>query len=86
MHISTAYVAGVQKGVIPEGPLEHRVDYRLESELALAARGDVEAASRRPEQLESFMAKAAKEHSRAGPQTVADDAEQRRQGLGRRSA
>nr|MBA3690540.1 SDR family oxidoreductase [Actinomycetota bacterium] len=32
VHISTAYVAGVQKGVIPEGPLEHRVDYRLEGE------------------------------------------------------
>jgi fatty acyl-CoA reductase len=41
VHISTAYVAGVQKGVIPEGPLEHRVDYRLEGELALAARADV---------------------------------------------
>ena len=78
VHISTAYVAGVQKGVIPEGPLEHRVDHRLEAELAMTARADVEAASRRPEQLESFMAKAAKEHSRAGPQTVADDAEQRR--------
>jgi HAD superfamily hydrolase (TIGR01490 family) len=78
VHISTAYVAGVQKGVIPEGPLEHKVDYRLEAELALGARADVEAASRRPEQLESFMAKAAKEHSRAGPRTVADDAEQRR--------
>ncbi len=78
VHISTAYVAGVQKGVIPEGPLEHKVDYRLEADLALGARGDVEAASRRPEQLESFMAKAAKEHSRAGPRTVADDAEQRR--------
>jgi fatty acyl-CoA reductase len=78
VHISTAYVAGVQKGVIPEGPLEHRVDHRLEAELALGARGDVEASSRRPEQLESFMAAAAKEHSRAGPRTVADDAEQRR--------
>ena len=78
VHISTAYVAGVQKGVIPEGPLEHKVDHRLEAELAMAGRADVEAASRRPEQLESFMAKAAKEHSRAGPQTVADDAEQRR--------
>jgi alcohol-forming fatty acyl-CoA reductase len=78
VHVSTAYVAGVQKGVIPEGPLEHRVDYHLEAELALAARRDVEAASRRPEQLESFMAKAHKEHSRAGPSTVATDAEERR--------
>jgi HAD superfamily hydrolase (TIGR01490 family) len=78
VHISTAYVAGVQKGVIPEGPLEHKVDHQLESDLALSARRDVEAASRRPEMLEHFMAKAAKEHSRAGPITVAQDSEERR--------
>ena len=86
MHVSTAYVAGVQKGVIPEGPLEHKVDYRLEADLALGARGDVEAASRRPEQLESFMAKAAKEHSRAGPQHRRRRRRAAPQGLGRRSA
>ncbi|MGZ8595048.1 MAG: HAD-IB family phosphatase [Actinomycetota bacterium] len=79
VHVSTAYVAGVQKGVIPEGPLEHKVDYRMELELALQARRDVEVSSRRPEQLEAFLAKAHKEHSRAGPSTVAEDAEERRQ-------
>ena len=47
VHVSTAYVAGVQKGVIPEGPLEHKVDYRMELELALQARRDVEVSSRR---------------------------------------
>ncbi len=78
LHVSTAYVAGVQKGVIPEGPLDHRVDYRLEAELALQARKDVEAASRRPEMLDEFIAKARDEHSRAGPRTVADDSEERR--------
>lgn len=78
VHISTAYVAGVQKGVIPEGPLEHRVDFALEAELALRARRDVEAASRKPEMLERFISKAAKEHSRAGPSTVSTDAEERR--------
>ena len=31
VHVSTAYVAGVQKGVIPEGPLDHKVDYALEA-------------------------------------------------------
>ena len=35
VHVSTAYVAGVQKGVIPEQTLDHKVDYRLEAELAL---------------------------------------------------
>ncbi len=44
VHVSTAYVAGVQKGVIPEGPLDHRVDYRLELDLAMGARHDVEVA------------------------------------------
>ena len=78
LHVSTAYVAGVQKGVIPEGPLDHRVDYRMEAELALQARKDVEAASRRPEMLDEFIAKAKDEHSRAGPRTVADDSEERR--------
>ncbi|HEY7401037.1 MAG TPA: HAD-IB family hydrolase [Actinomycetota bacterium] len=78
VHVSTAYVAGVQKGVIPEATLDHRVDWKLEAELALDARRDVEAQSRRPEQLDSFMKKAEKEHSRAGPTTVAEDSEQRR--------
>jgi nucleoside-diphosphate-sugar epimerase len=78
VHVSTAYVAGVRKGVIPEGPLDHKVDWRLEAELALAARTEVEAASRKPELLQHLIAKATKEHSRAGPATVADDAEERR--------
>ncbi len=43
VHISTAYVAGVAKGVVPEDTLDHRVDWRTEGELALQARRDVEA-------------------------------------------
>ncbi len=78
VHISTAYVAGVAKGVVPEDTLDHRVDWRTEGELALLARRDVEAQSRRPEMLDDFMDKASKEHSRAGPMTVAEEAEQRR--------
>ena len=78
VHVSTAYVAGVQKGVIPEGPLEHKVDYRQEAEMAMQAKAEVESASRKPEMLEHFMAKAAKDHSRAGPSTVSQDAEERR--------
>ncbi len=78
VHISTAYVAGVQKGVIPEATLDHRVDWRAEAELALQARKDVEAASRRPELLDDLMAKAKKAHGRAGPMSVAADAEDRR--------
>lgn len=78
LHVSTAYVAGVRKGVISEATLDHRVNWRLEADLALKARADVEAASRKPEILDSFLAKARKEHGRAGPQSVADNAEERR--------
>jgi HAD superfamily hydrolase (TIGR01490 family) len=78
VHVSTAYVAGVQKGVIPEGPLDHRVDYELEARMALESRHEVESASRKPEMLQHFMDRAAKEHSRAGPSTVSVDAEERR--------
>ena len=78
VHISTAYVAGNRKGVIPEATLDHRVDWRTEAELALQARRDVEGASRKPEMLDRFLEKARREHARAGPQTVAGDAEDRR--------
>jgi alcohol-forming fatty acyl-CoA reductase len=78
VHVSTAYVAGTTKGIVPEATLAHRVDWRTEADLALRARADVEAASRHPEQLDRFLAEARKQHSRAGPQTVAADAEQRR--------
>jgi alcohol-forming fatty acyl-CoA reductase len=78
LHVSTAYVAGNRKGVIPEDTLAHRVDWRTEAELALQARRDVEADSRKPETLDRFMEKARREHGRAGPQTVAEDAEERR--------
>jgi fatty acyl-CoA reductase len=78
VHVSTAYVAGVTKGVVPEAPLEHRVDWRGETEAALSARGRVEDASRRPEMLDRFMDRARREHRRAGPTTVATDAEERR--------
>jgi HAD superfamily hydrolase (TIGR01490 family) len=78
LHVSTAYVAGNRKGVIPEATLDHDVDWRAEAELALRARDDVEAASRKPELLDSFLRKARAEHGRAGPQSVAEDAEERR--------
>ena len=58
VHVSTAYVAGVAKGVVPEATLDHRVDWRAEGELALLARQDVEAQSRRPEMLDDFMDRA----------------------------
>ena len=78
VHVSTAYVAGVTKGVIPEAPLEHRVDWRGEAEAALVARAATEDASRKPEVLDRFSRRARAEHGRAGPQAVARGAEERR--------
>ena len=78
VHVSTAYVAGVAKGIVPEAPLEHDVDWRAELEAAHEARRAAEEASRRPEQLDRFVGEARREHGRAGPMTVAVDAEERR--------
>jgi fatty acyl-CoA reductase len=78
VNVSTAYVAGVARGTIPEAPLAHDVDWRAETDAAFEARGQVEAASRRPEVLDRFLRAASKEHARAGPQTVSEDAERRR--------
>ncbi len=80
VHVSTAYVAGSKKGIIPEETLSHQIEWRAEAAAALAARRTVEDASRKPEMRDDFMAKARAEHERAGPLTVAAAAEERRQG------
>jgi len=79
VHVSTAYVAGMKKGIIPEAPLDHRVDWRVETDAALAARTITENASRKPEVLDRFVAKARAEHGRAGPMAVSANAEERRE-------
>ncbi|MGH3899501.1 MAG: HAD-IB family hydrolase [Pseudonocardiaceae bacterium] len=78
VHVSTAYVAGTRKGLVAEAALDHEVDWRLELEMALAARADVERDSRRPEVLRRALAQAARQHAKAGPQSTAADAEQLR--------
>ncbi|MGH2676356.1 MAG: SDR family oxidoreductase, partial [Actinomycetota bacterium] len=78
VHVSTAYVAGVARGIVAEEPLTHDVDWVAERDAAFEARRAVDAASRKPEMLDAFLRRARREHSRAGPQTVADDAERRR--------
>lgn len=79
VHVSTAYVAGVRKGVVPEARLDHTVDRRAEMAGALAARADVERDSRRPEVLRRSLARARGEHRKAGPQAVVSAAEDARQ-------
>jgi fatty acyl-CoA reductase len=78
VHVSTAYVAGMTKGVVPEATLDHRVDWRAELDAAMSARRQVEDASRKPEMLDRFMDKARSEHRRAGPIAVATAAEEHR--------
>jgi HAD superfamily hydrolase (TIGR01490 family) len=78
VHVSTAYVAGTRKGLVAESALDHEVDWRLELEMALAARADVERDSRRPEVLQRTLAQAAEQHAKAGPQSTATDAERLR--------
>ena len=78
VHVSTAYVAGVRKGVVPEESLGHTVDWRAELAGAQSARADVERDSRRPETLRRVSGRARGEHGKAGPQSVVASAEEAR--------
>ncbi|MFH5824862.1 HAD-IB family hydrolase [Georgenia sp. AZ-5] len=79
VHVSTSYVAGLRKGVAEEASLDHQVDRDLEHAQALAARTEVETASRSPEVLRRLLAEAQAKHRRAGAAAVAEAAEQARQ-------
>jgi alcohol-forming fatty acyl-CoA reductase len=78
VHVSTAYVSGRRRGAIPEGPVEHEVDWRTEARWGLAMRDRIEETSRAPGVLASLRKKAEREHRRAGPITTAQDTERRR--------
>ncbi|MCU1533852.1 MAG: NAD-dependent epimerase/dehydratase family protein [Glaciihabitans sp.] len=75
VHVSTAYVGGIRKGVVPEASLEHEVDWRAEYEAALGARGRVEMASRQPDTLRGYITDARARHGKEGPQAVSKAAE-----------
>ncbi len=79
VHVSTAYVAGRRRGVIPEAAVEHSVDLEAELAWGLAQRASVEARSRTPDRLVEFRRRAESEHGRAGLLTAANASEQRRQ-------
>ncbi|MCU1482469.1 MAG: NAD-dependent epimerase/dehydratase family protein [Subtercola sp.] len=78
VHVSTAYVGGIRKGTTVEASLKHTVDWRAEMAAALAARTEVEAASRRPETLRKLIAEARTASGKVGPQAVAAAAEEGR--------
>ena len=75
IHVSTAYVGGISKGLRQEGSLQADVDWRAEYEAALAARARVEAESRKPETLRSQIRAAKLKVGRMGPKTVASASE-----------
>ena len=78
VHISTAYTAGRRRGVIPEGPHEHSIDYDAETTAGLGMRDLIEAESRTAEQLTRLRKEAEREHRAAGYLTTAADTERRR--------
>jgi HAD superfamily hydrolase (TIGR01490 family) len=79
VHVSTAYVAGRRRGVIPETRLDHDVDWRAEAAAARDVRAGIEAGSRTPDRLARLRSAAEREHRRAGALTAAADTEKRRQ-------
>jgi len=78
VHISTAYVAGRRRGAIPEGPVGHTVDWRVEARAATAVHDRIQQESRTPEVLSGLRAEAERAHRKAGPLTGAADTERRR--------
>jgi HAD superfamily hydrolase (TIGR01490 family) len=78
VHVSTCYVGGLRKGVVPEARLGHAIDWRAEYAAAKSARERVELASRQPSQLRAFMDRARAEHGKEGPQSVARASEEAR--------
>ena len=75
VHVSTCYVGGIRKGVVPEASLTHDVDWRAEYAAAKDARTRVEMASRQPETLRKFINESRAHHGKEGPQSVAKAAE-----------
>ena len=78
VHVSTCYVGGIRKGIQPESALTHDVDVLAEYDAARSARARVELESREPQQLRQFLAASKARHGKAGPQAVAQFAEEAR--------
>lgn len=78
VHVSTCYVGGIRKGVLPEARLDHAADWRVEAEAAAAARQRTELRSREPGVLRGLLAAARAQHGKEGPRAVARAAEEAR--------
>jgi fatty acyl-CoA reductase len=78
VHVSTAYVSALHRGVVAERSLDHDVDWRTELRHAQAAREAAEVRSRTPGVLRPLLAAAHAEHGKAGTAAVAEAAERAR--------
>jgi alcohol-forming fatty acyl-CoA reductase len=78
VHVSTAYVAALRAGPVPEERVQVDLDWRAEAAAAhdLAARA--EAASRQPARLEGFLRQARRAVGASGDLTVAEETERAR--------
>ena len=82
--VSTCYVAGNRRGRAPEalvseGPFDLGLDWRTEVAAARRLQGDTEAASRLPDRLGEFRARARHELGAAGTPAIAAKTEQLRE-------
>ena len=75
IHVSTCYVGGIAKGLRPEAPVDHDVDWSTEFEAAIRAADTAQVESRSPERLKSFIQRAHADHGKEGPKSVAGAAE-----------
>ncbi len=78
VHVSTAYVAGLRSGWVPEARLALAADWRTEVAAAEALAARTEADSRTPDVLAGLLTEARRSHGPAGPQEVAAEAERLR--------
>ena len=78
VHVSTAYVAGLRSGWVPEARHPHTVDWRTEAAAARLLGERADADSRDPDVLARLLADARRARGAAGPQEVAVEAERLR--------
>jgi nucleoside-diphosphate-sugar epimerase len=81
--VSTAYVAGLRRGdatetLLPDTPFATDVDWRGEVDAARRARADIDAESRRPDELQRFQREARHELGAAGAPLLAEKTERLR--------
>ena len=78
MHVSTAYVAGLRSGWVPEARHPHTVDWRAEVAAAQGLAGRADLDSRAPDVLSELLSTARESRGAAGAQAVATEAERLR--------